>query len=97
MLNPNRPLLVVGGVRAFVRYKNEYRGARRLDHIWREEQLRGRAFIHDDIVWLYDAWDIREFREIHRYALYIDSIHNSRDNDESGTVCGGSEATPHTD
>jgi hypothetical protein len=84
-------------MRAFDRYKRDYSGTRELVHVWSEVHLRGRRFIHRDIVWLYDAWDLREIREIHRYALYIDSIYDSRDNDESRPICGGGEAPPHTD
>lgn len=96
MLSPNRPLLVVGYRRSFEHYaRYEYKGHRRLEFCPSIHHLRGRTFIMADVVHLHDAVSLPGYDEMYRYALYIDSIYGSRDNNESGTVRGGSEATPH--
>jgi len=99
-LSPDRPILVVGGA---VAYRHYYRSLpvvalhRPYVHIYRGEQLRGRRFHWDDIVWLWDAHRLRDFDDLYRYARHRASIYDSRDGDESGTVRGRGEEPPHTD
>lgn len=100
LLSPDRPILVVGGALA---YRHYYRDLpvvclhRPYLHIHRADQLRGRRFHWDDIVWLWDADKLHDYPYIYRYARYVASIYDSRDGDESGTVRGRGEEPPHTD
>jgi hypothetical protein len=99
-LSPDRPILVIGGALAYRHYYRELLmlpGTRPHIHIHRAEQMRGRRFIWDDIVWLWDAGKLRDFDDLYRYARHIASVYDSRDNDESGTVRGRGEEPPHTD
>lgn len=99
-LPPDRPILVVGGALA---YRHYYRNLplvalhRPYIHINRAEQLIGRRFQWDDIVWLWDAHRIRDFDDLYRYARHVSSIYDSRDGNESGKVCGGGQEPPRTD
>ena len=95
-----RPILVVGTRRAFDYYvRNEFDAGpfRQPHHVRSIQHMRGRAFLLRDIVWLHDAHTLRDFMEIYRYARCVDSIYDSRDNDESGPLRGRGEAPPHTD
>lgn len=102
MLKPSsqRPILVVGSALSFRRYYRDLLmlpGSREYIHIMSERHLVGRRFLWEDIVWLWDAPRLPEYLHISRYARHIASIYDSRDGDESSTVCGRGEEPPRTD